>query len=178
MNNSALIEAILFHKAESMTIKELSEVCGITAEQVGASLVELEQKLQGRGISLVRKDDEVMLTTSPETSDVIEKITKEELSRDLGRAGLETLSIILYSHPISRRDIDYIRGVKSSFILRNLSIRGIIEKIPDPKDSRTHLFRPTFEALRYLGISSIDELPDREKVMASIQEFKNQTQED
>ena len=85
---------------------------------------QLEQDLKGRGLSLVRTDDEVMLGTAKEFSGLIEDLAKEELSRDLGKAGLETLSIVLYLGPITRADIDYIRGVNSQFILRALLIRA------------------------------------------------------
>ena len=69
-----------------------------------------------------------MLGTAPQMSATVETLTKEELMKDLGKAGLETISIILYKGPISRAEIDYIRGVQSNFILRNLLVRGLIEK--------------------------------------------------
>jgi segregation and condensation protein B len=75
--------------------------------------------------------------------------------KDLGKAGLETLSIILYQGPISRAEIDYIRGVNSNFILRNLLIRGLIERVENPHDQRSFLYKPTLELISYLGLSKI-----------------------
>jgi len=171
MNESSLIEAILFHKAEPMTVKELSAFSGLDAETVKKALETLKTELEGRGITLVHKDDEVMLRTSPEASGVIEQITKEELSKDLGKAGLETLSIVLYKGPVSKKDIDYIRGVKSSYVLRALMTRGLIERIPDPSDSRSHMYRPTFELLGYMGLSHVNELPEYGTLPESINDF-------
>jgi segregation and condensation protein B len=167
------IEAVLFWKGEPMPIKKLSQIFGKSEEEISANLVELEKNLSGRGIVLVRKENEVTLGTAKETSELIEKLTKEELIRDLGRAGLETLSIIIYQGPISRAEIDYIRGVQSTFIIRNLMIRGLIEKVANPKDQRSFLYKPTFELLSYMGISKIEEMPEFIKAKAEIESFKN-----
>ena len=117
-------------------------------------------------------DEEIMLGTAKELSPLIEQITKEELIKDLGKAGLETLSIVLYQGPISRAGIDYIRGVNSQFILRNLLIRGLIERVDNPADSRSFLYKPTLALLSHLGISSIAELPEYEQVKKDIENFK------
>ncbi|MDD5164990.1 MAG: SMC-Scp complex subunit ScpB [Candidatus Pacebacteria bacterium] len=194
MNLSQQLEAILFWKAEPVTFKKLAQLLSIektdlpaqagttegvkvTEEQIKVGLIELEKTLQGRGLSLVQTDTEVMLGTAKELSPLIEKLTKEELTRDLGKAGLETLSIILYQGPISRADIDYIRGVNSQFIVRNLLIRGLVERVDNPKDARSFLYKTTLDLLAHLGISKIEELPEYEKVRADIESFKNQTAE-
>jgi len=171
MNTESKIEAILFHKAESMTIKELSAILELPIGEIENALVLLDKSLSGRGISLLRKENEIMLRTSSEAGSLIEKITKEELSKDLGRAGLETLSIVLYKNPISKRDVEYIRGVTSSFVLRSLLLRGLIERIPDPKDARSYLYKPTFDALGYLGVKSEKELPEYEKTISELESF-------
>jgi segregation and condensation protein B len=119
----------------------------------------LETKLEGRGVRLLKNDDEVMLGTTPTTAVVIEKLIKEELDKDLGKAGLETLSIVLYKGPVSRSEIDYIRGVNSSYILRNMIMRGLVERVNDAK-RKTFVYRPTFDLLSFLGVGSVDELPE------------------
>ena len=149
------IEALLFFKGEGVKIKELVKLLKTDKEDVENALLELKEKLSDRGIGLIRKEDEVMLGTVSEMSDLIEEIRKEELTKDLGKAGAETLSIVLYKGPITRAEIDYIRGVNSTFILRNLLIRGLVEKVPNPKDQRSFLYKPTLELLSYLGISGI-----------------------
>jgi segregation and condensation protein B len=113
-----------------------------------------------------------MLGTSKELSPLIEKLTKDELTRDLGKAGLETLSIVLYQGPLARADIDYIRGVNSQFILRALLIRGLVERIDNPKDARSYLYKPTLDLLSHLGVSKIADLPEYEQVRKDIEGFK------
>ncbi len=171
------VEAILFWYGEPVKIKKLVQILEKTEEEISSALKTLESSLSGRGIALISKDDEVALGTSKDFSDLIEKITKEELVKDLGRAGLETLSIIIYQGPISRAEIDYIRGVQSNFILRNLMIRGLVEKIPNPKDQRSFLYRPTFDLLNYLGVSKIEDMPEFEKARAEIESYKNSSKE-
>ena len=122
---------------------------------------------------MLRKDDEVALRTAPEAGGLIETLAKEELTKDLGKAGLETLSIVLYQGPISRREIDYVRGVNSNFILRNLLVRGLVEKVENPRDQRSFLYRPTFDLLSFIGISKIDELPQYASVRQEIATFNS-----
>ena len=110
MNLSAQLEAILFWKAEPVSFKKLAtllstEGAKLSESDIKVGLLELENTLKGHGLTLVQTDSEVMLGTSKELSPLIEQLTKEELSRDLGKAGLETLSIVLYQGPISRADI-------------------------------------------------------------------------
>lgn len=174
MNLSAQLEAILFWKAEPISLKKLAALLNIDIAAVKNGLQELENALQGRGLTLVRTDDEVMLGTAKEISPLIEQLTKEELTRDLGKAGLETLSIILYQGPISRADIDYIRGVNSQFIVRNLLIRGLVERVDNPNDARSFLYKTTLQLLSHLGISKIEELPEYEQVRNDILAFKSQ----
>ena len=100
MNLSAKIEAILFWKAEPVSIKKLASLLGTGVNEVKTGLAELESALKDRGITLVQTDDEVMFGTSKDLSPLIEQLTKDELTRDLGKAGLETISIVLYQGPI------------------------------------------------------------------------------
>jgi segregation and condensation protein B len=169
------IEALLFWKAESISINKVASILEKSVEEVKISITELRRSLNDRGLALIENDDEVTLGTSKLASGLIEKLNKEELSRDLGKAGLETLSIILYQGPVSRAGVDYIRGVNSQFIIRNLLVRGLIEKVDNPKDQRSFLYKPTLELLSYLGISKVEEIPEFEKVKIDIENFKNQT---
>src|SRR3989344_6695336 len=118
------IEALLFYKNELLEIKKLSQLLGEKEEKIRETLRNLANSFENRGICLIMTDAEVSLATAPEMKDFIEKITKDEMNKEIGRAGLETLAIILYNGPVSRREVDYIRGVNSTFVLRNLSIRG------------------------------------------------------
>jgi segregation and condensation protein B len=172
------IEAILFWKGEPVSIKKLSQIFEKLEEEISTALKNLETSLAGRGIVLIFKEDEVALGTSKDVSELIEKLTKEELVRDLGKAGLETLSIIIYQGPISRAEIDYIRGVQSNFIVRNLMIRGLIEKVPNPKDQRSFLYKPTFEMLSFMGLTKIEDMPSYSEARAEIENYKNSQHKD
>lgn len=169
---SAQIEAILFYKAEPLSFKRLAQIFKTDEDEIKEALTELRESLRGRGLTLVEWEDEVTLGTSKDVSSLIETLSKEELVKDLGKAGLETLSIILYQGPISRAEIDYIRGVNSNFILRNLLIRGLIERVENPKDQRSFLYKPTLELISYLGLSKISDLPDYDSVRKDIEHFK------
>ena len=174
MSLEAQLEAILFFKGEPVKRAQLASYLNVSVEQIDHGLKKLEQQLVGRGVGLVFNNNEVMLTTAPEASDLISKLIKEELDRNLGKAGIETLTIILYQGPLSRREIDYIRGVNSTFILRHLLIRGLIDKTPNPKDQRSFLYKPTLELLNWLGIKRLEDLPEWRSVRQELTAFKDQ----
>lgn len=155
-----LLEAILFMKGEPVTEKELATLAKAGVEEVRSALESLDISLRERGVRLIRKDGEATLATSPEFRDFFADIAREEQSKDLGKAGLETLAIVMYQGPVSKNKIEYIRGVNSSFILRNLLIRGLVERVPNPEDQRSYLYRPTFEGLSHVGVTKVEDLPD------------------
>lgn len=171
------IEALLFWKAEPISIKKLSSILKKDEAEIEKAIDQLSESLKRRGITLIRLENEITLGTSKEVSELIESLTRDELTKDLGKAGLETLSIILYQSPISRVEIDYIRGVNSQFILRNLLVRGLILRIDNPKDQRSFLYKPSLELFSYLGIQKIEDLPDYSLVKDDIEKFKQQPHE-
>lgn len=166
------IEAILFWRGDPMTPTELAKFTFSTKEEVAIALAEVKIDLADRGIVLIEHEGEYTLGTNPESAKLIEAVRKEELSRELGKAGLETLAIILYQGPVRRSEIDYIRGVNSNFILRNLLIRGLIERKPAPNDSRASVYTASMELIRYLGLTSLNDLPDFDTIKTQIEEFK------
>lgn len=170
----AKIEALLFYKGEPVSFKELAKSFSVTEEEVKTAVSALSEKLSGRGVSLIINEREVMLGTAPELSSFFEDLRKEELNKELSRASLETLSIVLYKEKVSRADIDYIRGVNSGFILRNLSVRGLVDKVQDTKDSRVTMYSPSLELLSHLGVSKVSDLPDYESVVKNLQEKVDQ----
>ena len=173
------IEAVLFYKAEPVKIKKLAEVFSVEENAIRDSLEILKNKLVDRGISIIFKEDEVVLVTNPQVSEIIQQIRKEELSKGLSKSALETLSIIIYRGPIKRSQIDHIRGVNSQFIIRLLLVRGLIEKITDPKDERAYLYKPTVELISLLGLQKISDIPEFDKVNSEIDSFiiQNNTDE-
>lgn len=172
MNTSQKIESLLFWKGEPYSHKKLAEILNVSIEEIKEAVSALRVSLEGRGVALVETPEEVSLVVAGEAAGLIEQITKEELDRDLGKAALETLAIVLYQGPLRRSDIDYIRGVNSQFILRNLLVRGLIEKEPDPKDQRTFIYKPSLELLQHLGISTLEDMPEYNDIRSQIEGFK------
>ncbi len=122
------IEALLFYKAEPVSFKKLAEMLKVEEVAIEPAINVLAQQLQNRGLSLIIKDASVALVTNPLVSEGIKQLQKEELSKNLSKAALETLTIVLYRGPIRRSEIDHIRGVNSQFSIRLLLVRGLIEK--------------------------------------------------
>ena len=166
------IEALLFVSGEGMSVSKLSEILGKKDSEVEEAIASLVSHLEKEHfISILRDGDRVSLVTSAEASKIVEEFAKEEFSGELTKAGLETLAVIAYKAPIKRSEIDYIRGVNSSFMLRNLLIRGLIERVRDPKDSRSYVYRISADFLKFLGITSISDLPDYGLFAQKLEEF-------
>lgn len=164
MNLEQKIEAILFYKNEPVRKDWLASVLEAQEAEVSSAIQSLSASLENRGITLIDNKIEVSLATAGSARELIEKIAKDEMSRDIGKAGLETLAIILYNDGATRKEVDYIRGVNSYFVVRSLSTRGLIEKYVD-ESSKSIKYRATTELLAHLGVSSLNQLP-------SLTEFK------
>lgn len=159
------VEALLFVHGEPISISKIASGLLISTEQAEELIGSFSESLQStdRGLALNRMGDRVQLVTKAEINSALENFVKSELSEDLTPASLEVLSLVCYLGPISRSKIEYLRGVNSSFTLRSLLMRGLIDRIPDPNSSIAYLYRPTFELLAHLGIKSPDEMPEFEK---------------
>lgn len=155
----ATLEALLFASGEAMSKKRVLELLEIPEEMLALAVTELHKSLVGRGLALIELDDEFELRTSPDASLVVKKLRESELSRDLGKAGLEALAIILYQGGATRGEIDWIRGVNSAAAIRSLTLRGLIERSEDTTDRRRARYTATVDALAHLGLSSIEQLP-------------------
>jgi segregation and condensation protein B len=182
---SKRIEAILFWKGEPVNKKDLQKLLVTDSETntllsninsdiniaIDLAIEDLKSILSNRGLCLIQIEDNYTLRTSSSMSGLIEKLQIEELNKDLGKATTETLALIIYKGPIKRSEIDNIRGVNSSYILRNLMIRGLIDKEVDPKNSRTNIYKPSFELLSYLGVTSVETLPNYQEVVNELNKF-------
>src|SRR3989344_3553277 len=162
------IESILFFKNEPVALAELSKILNVSRENLQFTIYNLQKEYQKKGFVIVTDGEYVTLGTNPENSELIEQVAKDELSREIGRAGLETLAIVLYRSPVSRREIDQIRGVNSGFILRNLMIRGLVDRT---EDGRSFTYKPTLKFLEHLGVTSKEELPEYKTAFNKIEEF-------
>jgi segregation and condensation protein B len=168
------IEGVLFYKAVAMKKQALSKLFSVSPEDLDVALKVLEMRLATGAITLITTESEVSLATRPELDEMIEQIRKDEMKRDIGKAGAETLAIILYRGPITRAEIDRIRGVNSSYIVRNLEIRGLVERNNESKQVQ---FAITTELLRHLGISNKTELKDYAPVMDALEKYESQQTE-
>lgn len=169
---SVHIEALLFTLGRPLSRNELIKQLQVSAEALEEAISGLKQAAS-RGIVLVDDGATLELRAAAASASLIERIRKEEYSRDIGRAGLEALSAILYRGPLTRAEIDFIRGVNSSQTLRTLTMRGLVRRISNPKDERSFLYEPTTELFAQLGVSDAEDLPEYAEVrskLASLEE--------
>lgn len=182
MSDTALqIEALLFATGRPLTRKELAKMLGLDDAAAAAAVSELTSAT-GRGIVAVDDGREVELRVAGAAAPLIEKVRRDEYSREVGRAGQETLSAVLYRGPLTRAEVDFIRGVNSSQTLRTLTMRGLLRKVQNPRDERSFLYEPTTELLSSLGVTSVKELPDyatvREKLTALETAYRQKEQDE
>jgi segregation and condensation protein B len=169
---SSKLEAVLFAAGESLEKKRLLVLLDVSSETLADALNALRITLEDRGLQLVETEREVELRTAPEASDLIQKLRESELSRDLGRASLETLALILYKGGATRGEIDWVRGVNSSAAIRALLLRGLIERTEDAGDKRRIRYQATVDALAHLGVGSVEELPKYEEITKALAEHE------
>jgi segregation and condensation protein B len=173
------IEGLLFVLGRPVSYVELANMLNTSVETVTEALIFIRDANQSgyRGIVLVDDGRNVELRASQDAAAVIERIRRDEYSRDIGKAGLETLATVMYRGPLSRSEIDFIRGVNSSQTLRTLLMRGLVRRIPNPRDERSFLYEATTELLAQLGVSDLRDLPDyaevKEKLTALEESYRN-----
>lgn len=159
----SIIESLLFINGDPIKLTKIAKISGATKSQIEDILKTLQgEYAAGRGLSIIRKEDEVQMTTNPDNASYVSELVKNEVQENLSQAGLEVLSIVSYRGPITRTEIESIRGVNSSFTVRSLLLRGLLERIENPKDARSYLYKISFEFLKRLGIEDISKLPDYE----------------
>ncbi len=160
-----ILESLLFVLGEPTKIKKLAKILKVDFKKVKEELRELADDLKNnqRGVRILEKDEQVQMVSAPEANDWVEKIFKNDLQEDLSRTALETLAIIAYRGPITRAQIEFIRGVNSSFIIRNLLIRGLIERATNPQDARSYVYKISFDFLKKMGLEKVEDLPEYEK---------------
>ncbi|OGG79183.1 hypothetical protein A3A39_03640 [Candidatus Kaiserbacteria bacterium RIFCSPLOWO2_01_FULL_54_13] len=168
--------AFLFIEGGSMSRRKLAGLLKCSPSELQGALDAITERLKGTGLSLVQSETEASLVVSNDATKEVEAALKEELSRDIGDAGLEVLAIVLYIGPSTRTRIDYIRGVNSSSTLRNLLARGLLERAGNPKDAREYLYRPTTETLAYLGVEKSKNLPDYDTIVRELAAFETHKQ--
>jgi len=159
------LESLLFISHKPLSVKELAKLIDKDVKQVQEALEILQEEYlqKAGGIELIKLEDRYQLATAADNSDLIVKFLKTEITGELTRPSLETLTIIAYRGPISKAELELIRGVNCSIILRNLLMRGLIEMRED-KVKATNVYQITIDFLKYLGITEVRQLPDYEKL--------------
>lgn len=163
MNIQSQIESLLFISAKPMSKKQLAELIKQEEKEIELAceaLVE-DYKKSERGIQIVKNGSNYQMVSSPANAEILQEFVKDETTSELSRPSLETLTIIAYRGPVSKIDLDRIRGVNCSLILRNLLIRGLIESKSEKEET---YYSVTFDFIRFLGVNDVKELPDYEKL--------------
>lgn len=161
---SAKLEALLFASPSSATPSQLAIALEITTQEVEAGLKELELRYTQEnlkfGLRLQRLHGRIQLTTAPESAPLIERLLGLEATSRLSRAALEALAIIAYTEPVTRPQIDAIRGVNSDGVLKSLLNKGLIQEIGRAEaPGRPILYSITQDFLGHFGLNSLDDLP-------------------
>ena len=157
---AALVESLLFVAGEPVPIGRLSAALAVSPAQVEEALMALAASYEGRGIRLQRHGDRVQLVTAPEAAAAIERFLGVEADSRLSQAALETLAVIAYRQPLTRAQIEAVRGVNCDGVLRTLLARGLIEEVGRLEQAgRPILYGTTFAFLQHFGLASPSDLP-------------------
>ncbi len=157
---AAQVEALLFVADEAVTVQRLAEALQEDLAAVEEALTALRGRLAGRGLRLQRKGDRVQLVTAPELAPLVERFLGLEHTDTLSPAALETLAIVAYRQPITRAQIEAIRGVNCDAVLRTLLRHGLIQEVGRlERAGRPILYGTTMEFLQVFGLEDLEDLP-------------------
>jgi segregation and condensation protein B len=159
------VESLLFIAAKPMSVKQLAELTKDGEPEIMTACDELvaEYKASQRGIQIIKDGNKFQMVSSPENARIIQEFIKDETTGELSRPSMETLTIIAYRGPIAKLDLDRIRGVNCSLIIRNLLLRGLIEAKLEKKKNETY-YNVSFDFIRFLGVNDVSELPEFERL--------------
>ncbi len=162
-NVKAILEGLLFACGdEGITIKELAKIMEVSEKAIEHLIEELKYDYEhaSRGIMIMESQNVYHLTTKPEHSEYYKRLVEAPQSSRMSQAALETLAIIAYRQPITRSEIDEIRGVKSDRPVQTLIARSLIEEVGRKEGvGRPVLFGTSKDFLTYFGLTSLEELP-------------------
>ena len=159
---SLLLESLLFVASEPVQISRLAQLLDVSQEAVDIALADLSitYRTSQRGVRVLRKGDRVQLVSAPEAAPYIERFLGLDLSTRLSPAALETLAVVAYKQPLTRADIEAVRGVNCDGVLRTLLTRELVEPVGRlEQPGRPFLYGTTHRFLHYLGLESLNDLP-------------------
>lgn len=162
-NIKSQVESLLFISGRPMSTKQLADLAKTKTKEVEEALKSImaEYQEKGSGIQVVKNGVNYQMVTQGENAKLIQDFIKDETTGELTRPSLETLTIIAYRGPVSKIDLDRIRGINCALILRNLLIRGLVEAKKDRGDT---YYTVSFDFLKHLGLNDISELPDYDRL--------------
>ena len=165
-----LLESILFVSGNGLKISDIAEQLEIKTAEVNASIKRLKEKYSGKsGIHLLTYNGKVQFASNPEHSDVVVCVLNPIRERDLSSAALETIAIIAYRQPVTRLDIEQIRGVNSEYTVQMLLKNNLIEVVGRKEaPGKPLLFGTTDEFLKRFRLEKLSDLPDYETLLESI----------
>lgn len=169
----AAFEAMMFTWGEPLDVKLAADVFGITSKEAYETFNELrnEYEQQGRGIRIREINKAFQFVTSPDVYDYIERLCTPSKQKKLSQAALEVLAIIAYKQPVTRGEIEAVRGIKCERVLEGLENKNLIEEVGrSPGIGRPILYGTTDMFLRNFGFSSINELPDIDDIESVVHE--------
>lgn len=155
------MESLLFVADEPVTVARLAQALEVTTDEVEATLASLQQGCAVRGVRLQRSGERIQLVSAPEAAPHIERFLGLELKGKLSPAALESLAIVAYQQPVTRAQVEAVRGVNSDGVLRTLAGKGLIEEVGRLETvGRPILYGTTFDFLQFFGLESLEELPE------------------
>ncbi|NCD00963.1 SMC-Scp complex subunit ScpB [bacterium] len=165
MKLKAQIESILFIAVKPIGVSDLTKVISADKKEIEKSLKELQEDYSKNeaGLQIISTNKKYQMTSAADNADLVKSFLQEETSGELSQPSLETLTIIAYRGPISKIELERIRGVNCSLILRNLLLRGLVEE-QKTSSGTDKSYVVTLEFLRFLGIEKLEQLPDYEKL--------------
>ena len=168
MTLKSQLESLLFVSIKALALKELASLTGAKTKEIEEALIELagDYEKVGSGLAIIKNNSQYQITTAGDNAVLIKEFLKSETSGELSQPSLEALTIIAYRGPISKLELEKIRGINCSLIIRNLLIRGLIEEKFE-KIKQENYYSVSLDFIRFLGIGSVDALPDYEKLNRS-----------
>ena len=155
------IESILFVAGKPLSVAKLAKALGLDKSETLGSVGQLTEKYnrEGSGIHIFVENEIIRMGTNPENGELIKGFVKDEAEGELTKAQLETLTVIAYRGPITRPELEEIRGVNCAVILRNLLIKGLAHENQDD-NKLAMVYTISLDALSHLGVNSVEQLPD------------------
>jgi segregation and condensation protein B len=173
----ARIEALLFTSGSAIKRSSLIRILGVSEAELAEALIQLKERLTRGGTAIIETEGAIALTTSPSMAETVQAVRKNQTQEDIGQAALEVLSVILYRENATRAGIDYIRGVNSAATIRALTMRGLIERVPNKNGNEAEtLYRITPALLAHLGVTHVSDIPGRDVTLKELEAFDARSQ--